>query len=123
MAVRHVPPGIAFGGNRFEGSGETDIAGHQVVGRGRIVGTTPALAGRHTARHHDHGGHPRDPEQTEQARVDGNTGVMAAEPRADPFHRGPQPAVAHAPQHHRRPDPRRVARPLPPARRRHRRRW
>ena len=34
---------------------------------------------RHAARHHDHGRNPLDGEQTEQARVDGDAGVMPAQ--------------------------------------------
>ena len=76
------------------------------------TGETP----RSTARHDDHGGHPLDVEQPEQARVDGDTGLRPAEALADALRRLRQSTRADAAQHQRYAGPGRLARPLPPAR-------
>ena len=120
MAAGHIAPGAALGGDRLQRGRKPDVSGDAVVRRGGIVRTTPAGAGRHAARHHRHGGHARHAEQAEQARVDGDAGVVPAETVADRLHGRAQPAFADAAQHQRRPGPGRVARPLPPARRRYR---
>ena len=99
---------------------EADVPGDEIVGRGGVFRAATAPAERHAARHHDHGGHPFDAEQAEQARVDGDTGLRAAEALADPLRGLRQPARADAAQHQRRICRCGIARPLPPARGGHR---
>ena len=90
------------------------------MGRRGILRAAPAPAGRRAARHNHHGRHPRHTEQAKQARVDGDPGLGAAEALADRFRSLRQSPLADAAQHQRRPGPGCVARPLPPARGRHR---
>ena len=126
MAARSLATGRSLFRDRFERSHEADIAGHAVMGRGRVVRTAPARTRRHPARHDHHRRNPGYAEQAEQARVDGDPGLRAAEAHADFFRGLAQAARADAAQHQRRTgvfrraEPRGVARPLTPARRRHR---
>ena len=117
-------PASAFGGHRLKGRSEADVAGHKVIRPAAASADTAPAAHkveRRPVRHH-HGGHACR-HQT------GGTGadrqrrprLCNAEPVADALDGRPQAALrdtAHAPRG--RPDPCRIARPLAPARRRHR---